>query len=51
MQNRKRIMKIDVGVLDKITSSDTMTDSEKLNFMKYLWYMTTSEKEELVQII
>lgn len=48
---QKRKIKIDEWVLNKITSSETMTDSEKLSFMKYLWYMTTSEKEELVQII
>ncbi len=49
MQNKK--FKLDEGVLDKISSSNVMTDSEKISFMKYLWYMTSSEKEELVQII
>lgn len=49
MQNKK--IKLDEGVLDKISSSNVMTDSEKISFMKYLWYMTSSEKKELVQII
>jgi len=49
MQNKK--FKLDEWVLDKISSSNVMTDSEKISFMKYLWYMTSSEKKELVQII
>jgi len=49
MQNRK--IKIDWAVLDKISWSEVMTDSEKLSFMKYVGYMTTSEQRELVEII
>jgi hypothetical protein len=33
---QKRKIKIDKGVLNKITSSEIMTDSEKLSFMKYI---------------
>ncbi len=49
MQNKK--IRVDEGVLDKITSSNKMSDSEKISFMKYVWYMTPSEKKELTQII
>lgn len=48
---KKWKIKVDEWVLNKISSSEVMTDSEKLNFMKYLWYMTNSEKEELVELI
>lgn len=47
----KQEIKIDGNILDKIASSEVMTDSEKLSFMKYVGYMTTSEQKELVEII
>lgn len=47
----KQEIKVDDAVLDRIASSEVMTDSEKLSFMKYVWYMTTSEQRELVEII
>ncbi len=49
MQHKK--FRVDEWVLNKITSSNIMTDSEKISFMKYLGYMTTTEKQELVEII
>ncbi len=48
---QKQEIKIDGKILDKIASSEVMTDSEKLSFMKYVGYMTTSEQKELVEII
>ncbi|MDD3793598.1 MAG: hypothetical protein PHI37_02205 [Candidatus Gracilibacteria bacterium] len=47
----KQQIKIDDNVLDKIASSELMTESEKLSFMKYVGYMTNSEQKELVEII
>lgn len=47
----KQQIKVDDKVLDKIASSEIMTESEKLSFMKYVWYMTNSEQKELVEII
>jgi len=42
---------IDAFVLNMISGSNELTNKEKLNFLKYIWYMTNSEKRELVQII
>lgn len=47
----KQEIKIDDKVLSKIASSELMSDSEKLSFLKYVWYMTNSEQKELVEII
>ncbi|NVP17413.1 hypothetical protein HUU51_01720 [Candidatus Gracilibacteria bacterium] len=47
----KQQIKVDGKVLDKIASSEIMTESEKLSFMKYVGYMTNSEQKELVEII
>lgn len=41
----------DVSILDKITNSTKMGDIEKLNFLKYIWYMTEQERQELSLII
>ncbi|MDD3144614.1 MAG: hypothetical protein PHV23_00725 [Candidatus Gracilibacteria bacterium] len=48
---KRRNIKIDGKILDKISSSEVMTDSEKMSFMKFVGYMTTSEQKELVEII
>lgn len=48
---KRRNIKIDWKILDKISSSEVMTDSEKMSFMKFVGYMTTSEQKELVEII
>ena len=42
---------IDWSILDKIVNSMILSEQEKLNFMKYIWYMTKSEKKELASII
>jgi len=38
-------------VLDKITGSNKLTDYEKTSFLKYIWYMTLSERKELIQLV
>lgn len=42
---------IDSFVLDKISSSSELTSDAKIQFLKYVWYMTLSERQELAQII
>lgn len=48
---RKSKMIIDSFVLDKISWSNELTDCEKINFLKYVGYMTLSERRELTLII
>ncbi len=48
---KKSKIKIDPFVLDKISNSNELTNMEKINFMKYVGYMTISEKRELTLII
>lgn len=43
--------KFDATFLDKIASSSKMWDSEKMNFLKYVAYMTRNERMELLQLI
>lgn len=42
---------VDWSILNKIVDSMILSDTEKLNFMKYIWYMTKNEKENLASII
>lgn len=47
----KSKIRIDDNLLNKIVSSSELTNSDKINFMKYMSYMTISEKRELVETI
>jgi len=42
---------IESFILDKISESNELTNNEKINFLKYVWYMTMSERRELSQLI
>lgn len=42
---------IDPFVLSKISCSDKLKNVEKIRFLKYVWYLTKSERKELIQII
>jgi hypothetical protein len=42
---------VDWSMLDNIVNSMILSETEKLHFMKYVWYMTTNEKQELASII
>ena len=42
---------IDSFILNKISCSNELKDSEKINFLKYVWYMTSSERNELAQVV
>ena len=42
---------INSSILDKIVNSVILSEKEKLNFMKYLAYMTSSEQKQLASLI
>lgn len=42
---------VDSFMLNKISSSNELSNTEKIHFLQYVWYMTSSEKNELSQII
>lgn len=42
---------IEWSILDKIANSVILSDKEKLNFLKYIWYMTWEEKVKLAKLI
>ena len=48
--NKSKII-IDPFILNKIADSNELTDMEKINFLKYIGYMSISERRELSQII
>ncbi|MDD2870716.1 MAG: hypothetical protein PHS49_01900 [Candidatus Gracilibacteria bacterium] len=48
---KKSKIQIEPFILNKITDSYLLTDVEKINFLKYVGYMTLSEKRELSEII
>ena len=47
----KSKINIDSYVLDKIAESKEITDSQKIDFLKYVGYMTISERGELVNTL
>lgn len=42
---------IDPFALNRIANSDELSDNEKITFLKYVWYLTSTEKAELFQLI
>jgi len=42
---------IDSFILNKIANSHELSDWEKVHFLQYVWYMTSTEKKELAQVI
>jgi len=42
---------IDSFILNKISNSNKLNNEEKIHFLKYVWYMTSSEKRELAQVV
>jgi len=49
MQKSKII--IDEFTINKIANSTIIDNNSKISFLKYIWYMTWSEKKELLQMI
>ena len=42
---------VDSFILNKITNSNIIDENSKISFLRYIWYMTWSEKKELMQLI
>jgi hypothetical protein len=42
---------IDRNLIDAIANSMKIGDKEKMTFLKYIWYMTLSERKELLTLI
>ena len=42
---------VEPGILDAISNSTKLNKSEKITYLRYLTYMTISEKRELIRII
>jgi hypothetical protein len=38
-------------MIDSIAKSTKMDDNSKITFLKYIWYLTKSEREELKTLI
>ncbi|MFK7780132.1 MAG: hypothetical protein QM490_03205 [Candidatus Gracilibacteria bacterium] len=47
----KRKIIIDPFILNKISNSRELTDTEKINLLKYVGYLTNTEKRELAQTL
>ena len=48
---RKSKIIIDTFVLNEISNSNELKNKEKIHFLQYIWYLTNSEKRELVRTI
>ena len=48
---KKNKIIIDSFILNKISNSDILSNIEKIHFLKYVWYMTNSERKELAQFV
>ena len=48
---KKSKIVIDSFILNKISNSNELTNNEKIHFLKYVWYMTGSERRELAQVV
>ncbi len=42
---------IDKELIDAISDSKKLCDKEKMNFLRYIWYMTFSERRELELLV
>ncbi len=42
---------VDDFLVNKIVNSTKIGEITKISFLKYIWYMTWTEKKELVQLI
>jgi hypothetical protein len=48
---QKSKINIDPNTLDAIARSTKLSTTEKIDFLKYVSYMTVSEKRELISLI
>jgi hypothetical protein len=49
--NKKSKILFDNTMLDKIVNSVIISEQEKMNFIKYLAYLTRKEKKELATLV
>lgn len=42
---------MDNDLIDMISLSENLSDWEKINFLKFIWYMTLSERRELISLL
>lgn len=42
---------VEDSLLSKIAQSNVLNERSKIDFLKYVWYMTPTEQAELVDII
>ncbi len=42
---------VDPFVLKKISDSNELTNTEKIHYLRYIWYLTKTERRELAQIV
>jgi hypothetical protein len=47
----KKSIIIDNDLIDAIANSFKISDKEKMTFLKYIWYMTLSERKELQTLV
>jgi hypothetical protein len=50
MKKAKKII-VEWSILDKIANSVILSQKEKLNFFRLVWYMTKKEQKELATLI
>lgn len=48
---KKIKLNLDGEVLEKISTSSVLTQWEKLNFLKFVWYLTKKEQKDLVALV
>ncbi len=49
-KNKTKIV-IDPYLLNKLTNSFVLNENEKLNFLKYIAYLTQNEKKQLCNLV
>ncbi len=48
---RKSKIYVENSTLDKIVASCKINEVEKIRFLKYLWYLTKREREDLLRYV
>ncbi len=48
---KKSKILVDASLLNKIAHSDRISEVEKINFLKFVGYMTSEEKSELAMLV
>ena len=47
----KKSIIIDRELIEAITNSEKINDNEKLSWLKIIWYLTFSERRELITLV